>query len=521
MYEIKIFNLYLINRMKPNSTIQFSIIKVPLLFSFLSVVSFLFFHYYNFFNIAPQSLHVWRQSDCLAFTLNYFEGQSFFQPRVFNYLNDNGYCAGECPLIYFIVGKLWQLTGVQYWIFKGIQLLIFYAGAWALLKINLIFNPSKFFAFVILGIYYSSPLIMIYAPSYLADVPSLSFTWLGLYYFLTYQTSEKKLYLILSPICFLIAMLLKANAMFLPIAIVIVLMLSKLKWMKENKLFNFNYSIFFGLILAIICQHLWYKWVIYYTEIHQSSFLGTGTWPGWPYWEANKDNISSTWEMLSNYRSDLFNPAIWSLFIMGFLYSIYACIKRESLALLIVLLTIASLSFIAYFFVGFRDNNYYFVNLYTLPFLVLMYLFQQVNVFKVKRLISYVCISLFIYNFAFAQNKMNEYYIHDSSHQAFDRVYYSKSFREFIDEHLAPTCQLISFPDVTPNGTLSLIRRHGVSQYGFKEGKINEEDLQLMLQRNIRYYLCNNDYGLNDSILQSHIDTLLGSIETIKLFKLK
>ena len=60
-----------------------------------------------------------------------------------------------------------------------------------------------------------------------------------------------------------------------------------------------------------------------------------------------------------------------------------------------------------------------------------------------------------------------------------------------------------------------------MSQYGFKEGKINEEDLQKMLSRKINYYLCNNKYGLSDTALKVHLDGLVGKFETLRLYKLK
>ena len=121
-----------------------------LLFLFICLVSAILFSYPYLINLPPQTLHLWRQSDCLAFALNYYDGQEFFQPRVYNFLNDSGLCAGECPLIYYTVGKIWQLTGVQYWIFKCIQLLIFYTGAWALFKLSVGITQSRVGSFFII-----------------------------------------------------------------------------------------------------------------------------------------------------------------------------------------------------------------------------------------------------------------------------------------------------------------------------------------------------------------------------------
>ena len=251
-----------------------------LLFLFISLVSAILFSYPALINLPPQTLHLWRQSDCLAFALNYYDGQEFFQPRVYNYLNDNGLCAGECPLIYYIVGKIWKATGVQYWIFKSIQLLIFYGGAWALFKISLGITQSRFSSFFIICCYFSAPLVMVYAPSYLADIPSLSFGWMGLWSFYNYQKRKGLLPLSFTFICFLLAMLLKANAMFLPVSLVLIMITSKLKWVKENDILKYDTKLIIAIGASIFIQYRWYAWVIEYTISHHSSFLGTGSWPG-------------------------------------------------------------------------------------------------------------------------------------------------------------------------------------------------------------------------------------------------
>jgi hypothetical protein len=56
---------------------------------------------------------MWRQSDCLSFALNYcMENRSFFNPAI-NFIGESGtgQTVSDFPLIYFIIGNIWQFTG--------------------------------------------------------------------------------------------------------------------------------------------------------------------------------------------------------------------------------------------------------------------------------------------------------------------------------------------------------------------------------------------------------------------------
>ena len=492
-----------------------------ILFILICVVTAFIFSYSDFINLPPQSLHLWRQSDCFSFALNYYEGQSFFQPRVYNYLNDNGLCAGECPLIYFIVGKIWQITGVQYWIFRVLQLCIFYAGAGALFNLSVGLTKSRLASYFILTNYLSAPLIMVYAPSYLADVPSLSFTWLGLWCLYLYQQKHGTYSLISTSLFFLIAMLLKANAMFLPIAIILIMLLIWLKIIKESTLLKFDFKIIVALCLALFAQYQWYAWVITYTTLHHSSFLGTGTWPGWPIWEASSENISNTFKMLLSYSKDFFSFINLFIIFIGLYFVAKGFIKKEAICWLIMAYLGAVICFMAYFFVGFKDNNYYFVNLYVLPFLILIYLTHISSKQFDKKGVQILMLLMVVFNLGYAYSRMQLYFYDGKQHQKLSEVYFKPEFRNFIDKNVPINSQIISFPDETPNATLSIIRRHGCSQYGFREGKINKEDMEMMMNRGFQYYLCNNNFSLTDSNLTPHLGGLVAQFKTLSLYKLK
>ena len=89
---------------------------------FFTIFITLFF-IYDFDNISflrPQSVHQWRQCDCLSQSLNYYQdNNSFWQPQM-NYLgkDDTGKTASDFPLLYFSAAKLWKLFGYHEYIYR-------------------------------------------------------------------------------------------------------------------------------------------------------------------------------------------------------------------------------------------------------------------------------------------------------------------------------------------------------------------------------------------------------------------
>jgi len=89
--------------------------------------------YYDFHKIlflGPQSVHFWRQVDCLSFTLNYMmEDRAFFNPAI-HYIAAAGHgeVVTDFPVIFYLVGNIWKITGQQEWIYRLIVFLLFTSG---------------------------------------------------------------------------------------------------------------------------------------------------------------------------------------------------------------------------------------------------------------------------------------------------------------------------------------------------------------------------------------------------------
>ena len=85
---------------------------------FWGIVTILFFSYsYQEVLFYPiHSIHSWRQADCVSLAKNFINESNLLEPSIHNYISDggkSGKTAGEFTLLYFIIGKIWNLTGVH------------------------------------------------------------------------------------------------------------------------------------------------------------------------------------------------------------------------------------------------------------------------------------------------------------------------------------------------------------------------------------------------------------------------
>ena len=104
-------------------------------------------YYHDFMGSSPRSIHIWRQTDCLSLAKNYEEGASFFEPEMHVQYGDqyqNGKSAGEFPIMYYVVGNLWKITGVSYAVYRWFYLIILFTGTFSLYRALLIVLKEPF-----------------------------------------------------------------------------------------------------------------------------------------------------------------------------------------------------------------------------------------------------------------------------------------------------------------------------------------------------------------------------------------
>ncbi|MCW3085014.1 MAG: hypothetical protein JWP12_2380 [Bacteroidetes bacterium] len=240
--------------------------RAGLIFLFLVVVLSLVFEYGETTLMLPQSVHDWRQADCASFAMMYYDhGMHFFEPRVYNILMSEGNAVGECPILYYVVACLYKVFGPHEVVFRLLFLFIFYAGLFSLFKIVQRLTQNLFISIFIPLLLFCSPLIMLFANSFLCDSPSLAMIFIAWNFIFKYRETSKEKHFWLGMFFFAFASLLKLNAAISIIALAVMFFLELAGWIrlnKDKKMFINVKSNIPGFLMVLIIVCAWYLWAI-------------------------------------------------------------------------------------------------------------------------------------------------------------------------------------------------------------------------------------------------------------------
>ena len=133
----------------------------------------------------------WRQSDVAAIARNYFSGGfDFAHPQIDWAGNQPGYVGTEFPILPFIAALSYRVFGVHEWIGR-LQGVIFFAVSlpfFYLLIRDKFDEPTATFALIF---YSFAPLLVMTSRCFMPDVPSLTLSIVGLYFFSRWLGDER------------------------------------------------------------------------------------------------------------------------------------------------------------------------------------------------------------------------------------------------------------------------------------------------------------------------------------------
>jgi 4-amino-4-deoxy-L-arabinose transferase-like glycosyltransferase len=504
------------------------------IFAFCLLIFSLLYDYQEILFKPPQSLHLWRQCDCLSVTLNYYQDHNrFFEPAFHNLGNDGtGKTASDFPVIYYGVAQLWKLFGVHEFIYRLVVLMFFFAGLFALFRIfENVLNDS---VLAIAGplLLFTSPTLVYYANNFLMDIPAFSLALIGLYFFFKYTETSLNRYFYLFAACYTLAGLLKISSLlsFFAIAGIFVLELFNVQFKQAGKIFREPLKQLLVLIGVVLIQAAWYIYAVYYNSRHTSGIFLIGTLP---LWELNNLQIQAALLAVREHlKWDYFRRETHVILILMFVF-VLAFLNRTNklITSLTVLLLAGSLSFSILFFQALKDHDYYTINLFVaVPFVILSFLLVlkgKFNSIYSSLLFRIILIAFLIHNLDFARRRMeNRYDI-----KGWQNKYYIENLQSFttISPYLrsigiTKDDRVISLSDNSPEISLYLMNQKGWTNYFYYGNwqNISDDSTKIKVESALgaKYLLIYNKKVYEDQSIKSFLANKIGEYKNIDIYAL-
>ena len=494
-----------------------------LIFYFLNIVIFFFLDFHNIMFLRPQSVHQWRQCDSAAYSLNYFQNPdaNFFFPQAMTQLGYKAHVISEFPILYWLTAKLYSVFGYHEWIARMVTYSVFLLGLIFLFEIGLRLFKQKWFAFLPVLFLYSSPCLVYYALNFLPNVPAFALTLFAYYLFFRYLENRDFNTFIYCSLVSVLAALLKPIEIFNYLAIFVLLLLEyynffRLQKVDYDKKQVKNHVFIMFLSIFIIC--LW----IYYAKGYADALNYKGNTLGiLPIWNMEKEQIDST---IATFKNKWMFQLMWNpmYYVLGFLFfvNIYF-FKRinKHLFLLTIFSIIAQFCYVILFFDTFYHHDYYMLNVFIVPLLILMCSIQVWETFELKKELQITALAT-VFLLFFMTLKHSRHIIQNR---------YFGFLKEGLNENLQtitpylrsigikPTDKVVSLPDPSINISLYLMNQTGWAE-GYTTDSLNTT---YFANHGAKYLIVNGEITKHPEWTTPYMKNQIGEYKGIKIYKLE
>lgn len=508
--------------------------KEKIVFAILFLIVCFAYNYQNTSGKLPGSKHKWRQADAYSQTLNYYhQDLPLFEPQIHLQASFDGKGAGEFPILYYLNAKIWKIAGESVLLIRLETLLFLFFGLWSVYKLSSIFIRDPVLRLVIPFIVFASPVIAFYGNNYLVNLSALSSMYIGVFSVVRGEAEGKSRFVLLGFFFLTLGALLRPTMIiaFLPIFIYIIYQI------KQKQNWNSFYKKWLPLfILSTSIAACWIVYIKQYNTENKSVYFLTNMVPIWT------QDIQSVWKLFRENVLVEFYPLTFLIFLVFILFwSLYYSFKHYKW--LFVTLTgsiVLSGTYFMLWFGNFNVHDYYLIEFFILvPFTIGAFFFlieQKKNWIKPTRIVFVVIILLYLLpssatrtriKYAASDAALSDLFIseqevklwqwaewYDKEHiSAFETIKPLLRQNEILREDF-----VISFPDPTPNLTLSLMDQKGFTDLYFMDKNRNEK-IDHFIRLGAKYLVL-NDNTLDDEIDTKYLNDLYLTHENIRVYKL-
>jgi hypothetical protein len=496
-----------------------------LIFGLLFIGLCWFYNYGETFFQPPQSVHIWRQTNGLSITQMYFDyNLNFFRPEIQNQMSDEGLSgktAGELPVIYFAMAKIWLVIGKSEWSFRLFQLLILFSGLFLLFRMLIPLTGNAIRAGFISMLLFTSPMFVFFGPNFLPDAPALAFTFVA--WFFLYRFTEKRKYLSLwlSAVFFFLAIGLKITTGTSFIAIGLWCILEKFFVKDEKRVFNFKLKHFLPFIVSALLIAAWNYYVNYYDALHKADFSFRGIWPIWNMAPGQYARIIDVLDKI--YFKEFFSPPLQYATVLVWIFMLIK-IKKVSpfFRFLLIIMPLGFAAILALWFQVLEGHDYYLITQMQVLVMVWAIFFIYLKDKKIwNNPVAYVILLVVFYllaNDAAFRHKeryvgwMNEGYKLHMEALTEIAPYFEKW-------NIKPDDKVISVPDNSINASLYYMNRKGYTDFG--SDFTQEATFRRRIYQGANYLVVNDTNILEQPVIQMFTHTFVGQYRNIRVYSLK
>lgn len=504
-------------------------IKSRWLASLSFIILFIGLCVYDNFNITfrqpPQSVHTWRQTNSLSITQLYYQyNLPFLQCEIQNQLGDDGLSgktAGEFPIIYFAMAKIWQVFGKSELSFRLFQLFILLSGLFLLFKMLIPITGNAVRAGFISMLVFTSPMFIFYGPNFLPDAPALAFTFAAWFYLYKYVEKHKNYLLWISATFFFLAISIKITTATSFIAIGAWVMFETIIMKFEKRVFKFKFVQFIPFIISLLLVLAWYKYIDYYNGVHSADFSNRGIWP---IWKMTDEQLNKILDALNKiYFKEFFWPPLQYATLLIWVFMLFKIRKiAPFFGFLLVVLPLGFAAILALWFQVLEGHDYYLITQMQVLVAIWAIFF---NYLKDKKLwnhpvgfILLVGIFITLANNGSVRHKARyEGWMNAGYKLHFDALTQIEPF--FIKWNIKPEDKVISLPDYSINASLYYMNRKGYTEFGSDFSQ--EATFRKRIYQGAQYLVINDTSILEQPVIQKFTSNFIGQYRNVKVYSLK
>ena len=473
----------------------------------------------------PQSIHIWRQTNSLDIAMNYYNyNNSLLEPQIHNQFCDGGMSgktAGEFPLIYFVVAKLWKIFGVHEWVFRLVQLLILFLGLFALFEICSYFLKNQFWAGFVSLLLFTSPMVVFYGVNFLPDGPSLAMMFIGWYFVLRFHQKRKDSWLWIAVFFFVFAITIKITSAFSLIAFAGWVLFEWIFQKKQPRVINYGIWQVLPFAALIVVSLTWYLYVNSYNQLHKGEISYFGIWPVWKMTSKQFQEIKDAVDKI--FFKEYMSPYLQYLTLILWI-GLVLRLRRNALIQNwgLILLPLGALGILMLWFQVLNGHDYYLIVLLIVFAFVWLSIFLAAKSYRWMKHPAVYAMLLVIFscNVFSCRNRLDERY------KGWMNDWFVKNLQalgemepKLQELHICKDDRIISIPDPSVTASLYFINRPGYTDFGSDFTK--DEEFRKRIGQGAKYLIVNDTTILKNAVLQPFIVKPIGNYKNVRVFDLR